>query len=80
MRIFLAAIFLFTSLFLCLVFLVDGSNTIIEKQMEVLVLQKEKEKLQTLAVELEYLNALKTNEKELLKQLKSNPKLEFRSP
>jgi hypothetical protein len=79
MKIFIGAIFLFTTLFLCLVILVDGSNTIIEKQMEVLVLQKEKERLSGRSVELEYLNALKTNEKELLRQLAKKPHLEFRS-
>lgn len=68
-----------TSLFLCLVLLVDGNNAIIEKQMEVLALQKEKEKLSHRLVELEYLHEAKTNEKELLKLLPQKPHLEFRS-
>lgn len=78
MKIFISAIALFTSLFVALVILVDGSNAIIEKQMEVLAMEKERDRLESRLVELEYLLTLHTNEKELLKQLHAKKHLQFR--
>lgn len=80
MKIFISAIFLFTTLFVALVVLIDGSNDIIEMQRQFLILQTEKEKIHHKVVELEYQLICQTNERELLKQFgnKEFSHLEFR--